>query len=348
MIWSIIFVILCEFHCTRQLMESVLYGNISDHYWYFVSFPCIEMSYVYHLNRMGNKKEGNLPVSNSPPPPPPRTLQGPLLPLLLDDELQSCIPIQELAHITKNPTTALSEQIKSFRTKVQPAFESRHPWKEELVRDEYYFDLTCYSLWKTASMSLGEDYVKRDEFARNVGRRLLNEIVSRELISKESIEALNNTSNGQKKSGLSLTSTVPCIVEILNLFQSTNYCTSYRLGDKNDVERTGMQVFDQLDDESLSSPTGGGSVNCLVSVFDPAVLGAALQITGEGSRFAPDYIGPTLAAVWERMGSGGDGVKSGTIAVSIESYFVDPVYRSDPKDFFPDERFYQFTITRKS
>ena len=70
---------------------------------------------------------------------------------------------------------------------------------------------------------------------------------------------------------------------------------------------------------------GGGSVDCLVSIFDPSTLGGALQIIGEGSRFAPDFIGPTLAAVLERVG--GDGV----VAVSFESYFVDPVYRSNPK-----------------
>ncbi|KAL7524004.1 hypothetical protein ACHAXR_000399, partial [Thalassiosira sp. AJA248-18] len=93
-------------------------------------------------------------------------------------------------------------------------------------------------------------------------------------------------------------------------------------------ERTGLNVFDQLDDEEISSPSGGGSVNCLLSIFDPATLGGALQITGEGSRFAPDFLGPTLAAVWERVGGGGG---QGVVAVSFESYFVDPVYRPNPK-----------------
>jgi len=286
---------------------------------------------------MGNKPEGNLPASNAPPPHPPRELRGQLLPLLLDDDLQSCITIQELAKITNIPIASLSEQIGIFRSKVQAAFKVTHPWKEESVRDEYYFDLTCYALLRTASIAIPQDYAKRDAFLRNIGRRLLDEIISRELISKKSIETLNNKSG----KALTLTDTVPCIIELLDLFQSTNYCTSYRLGDKNDVERTGLNVFDQLDDEEISSSSGAGSVNCLVSVFDPATLGGALQITGEGSRFAPDFVGPTLAAVWERVGG------AGGVSVSFESYFVDPVYRPNPKDFFPNERFYQFTIARK-
>ena len=294
---------------------------------------------------MGNKPEGNLPASNAPLPSPPRVLQGPLLPLLLDDELQACIPIQELAVITKKSPATIAEQIQTYRSKVQPAFRTRYPLNEESVSDQYYFDLTCYSLWKIASISMANDYTKRDEFVRNIGRKLLNEIINRQLISKENIEVLNRSSKSSPTdgSGASLTSTIPCIIDILNLFQTANYCTSYRLGDKNDEERTGLHIFDELDDEEISYPHGIGSVNCLVSIFNPATLGAALQITGEGSRFAPDFVGPTLAALWERMGD-----KGGMVTVSYESYFVDPVYRPNPKDFFPDEQLYQFTIMRKS
>lgn len=134
-----------------------------------------------------------------------------------------------------------------------------------------------------------------------------------------------------------MTDTVPVQIEILNLFQATNFCTKYCLGDEKDEVRTGLNLFDSLDDDEIKS---GGSVDCLVSIFDPSTLGGALQITGEGSRFAPDFVGPTLAAVWER-------VADGNVGVQFESYFVDPVYRANPKDFFPDERLYQFTIARK-
>jgi hypothetical protein len=267
---------------------------------------------------MGNKREGNLPVSNAPPPHPPRKLQGRLLPLLLDDDLQSCIPILELAQISRIPISTLSEQIRAVRSKAKSAFKTSHPWEDELVRDEYYFDLTCYALWRTASSVISQDYVRRDLFVRNIGRRLLNEMMN--FLSKKTSDTLQSTN------GPSLTDTVPCVIEILNIFQSSNYCSSYRLGDKNDDERTGLNMFDSLDDEEISSRGGGGgSVDCLVSIFDPATLGGALQINGEGSRFAPDFIGPTLAAVWERVGV------DGAVGVSFESYFVDPVYRPNPK-----------------
>ena len=93
-------------------------------------------------------------------------------------------------------------------------------------------------------------------------------------------------------------------------------------------------IFDKLDDTDLSN---GLSVNCLVSIFNPASLGASLQITGEQSRFIPDFVGTTLAAMWESVG----------IAASYEIYFVDPEYRPNPKDYFPNEELLQFTLTIK-
>lgn len=243
--------------------------------------------------------------------------------LILDDELQSCIPIQELSKIVPGVSvTAISNQVKDIRSKVQPAFRSRYPWREEVVSDEYFFDCTAYCLWKVASALISQDYVKRDIFVRNVGRQILNEMVARDLLSKESIATLDRKS-GDK--GPSLTETIPCSLEILNIFQSAKFCTSFRLGDKNDEYRTGTQLFDDLDDQEILD---GGSVNCLVSIFNPATLGGALQITGEGSRFAPDFVGPTLAAVWERVDSGG---KNSRMEVTFESFFVDPVYRPNPK-----------------
>ena len=268
------------------------------------------------LGRMGNNREGNLPVSNAPPPHTPRKLQGQLLPLLLDDDLQSCIPILELSQISKIPSVTLSEQIRDIRTKVKSAFKTAHPWEEELIRDEYYFDLTCYAIWRTASSVIAQDFVRRDLFMRNIGRRFLNEMLT--FLSKESFDALNS------KSDLTLTGSVPCVIEILNAFQSSNYCTGYRLGDKNDEVRSGLKVFDTLDDDEIAVNGGGGSVDCLVSIYDPATLGGALQINGEGSRFVPDFIGPILAAVWERVN--GDN----SVTVSFDSYFVDPIYRPNP------------------
>eukprot|EP00957_Ditylum_brightwellii_P062890 4771730-Ditylum_brightwellii.AAC.1 len=72
-------------------------------------------------------------------------------------------------------------------------------------------------------------------------------------------------------------------------------CSSFRLGaeDKDAASsslppRTGYNVFDTYDDEDLMS--------------------------GEGSRFSPEFVGTTLAALWEEAG----------IYASYETYFVDP------------------------
>ena len=280
---------------------------------------------------MGNKKEGNLPQSNAPPAAPSRTLRDPILSLLLDDDLKSNVPIQELSRITAIPIGTLAEQINSYKLKVAPAFKTNHPWQNESVSDQYYFDLTCYALWKVASVVI-QDYSVRDKYVRSIGSRLLEEMMQQDLLSKNSLQILNKSDN-------KLTDLIPCIIEVLDLFKSSSYCSSYRLGDKNDEERSGLKVFDELDDEEITSPNGGGSVDCLVSIFDPATLGGSLQITGEGSRFSPDFVGPTLAALFERVEK---------CTVNFDSFFVDPVYRPNPKDYFPNERFYQYTITRKS
>lgn len=163
-----------------------------------------------------------------------------------------------------------------------------------------------------------QDYTTRDVYVRNIGRRILNEMTSKEMLSKETITSILD------KKGPSLTETVASVNEILTVFQNTNFCSGYRLGEKNDEVRSGLQMFDELDNQEI---VDGGSVNALVSVFNPATLGASLQITGEGSRFAPDFVGPTLAAIWEKVGGG----KQGKIEVGWESYFVDPVYRPNPK-----------------
>jgi len=304
---------------------------------------------------LGNKPEGNVPASSTTSIPPrlPRTLRGAFITNMIDDELSSCIPLQELSKITKIPIPSLSTDIQTLRGKVQSAFRVSHPWNEELVRDEYYFDLTCYAVWKIAAAVIPNDYAKRDLFARNVGRRVLDAIISQStgngdgnVLSDKSVEALRRSSSSGRAttnaSSCSLTHTVPIIIEILNLFQSSGYCSGYRIGDDDkssnnyyDSRRStgssttnGVILFDNLDDEEIS--TQGGSVNCLVSIYDPATLGSALQITGEGSRFVPDFVGTTLAAVWERM-LNGDSEGGGGVVISFESYFVDPIYRPNPK-----------------
>jgi hypothetical protein len=263
----------------------------------------------------GNAREGNVMPSTALPVVPPRTLNGPLLPLLLNDDCSStCIPTQILLQQLKSDDESLvTKRVKDYREKVSRSFAARAPWKEENVTDQYYFDLTSYALWRTAA-DLLPDYVMRDIFARNVGRGIYREACRTGLLSR-------TVSKGSK-----LTAMIPAIQEVLNLFQSSQYCKSFQLG-----ENQQETFFDSLDDDDLAM---GATVNCLVSVFESSSLGASLQITGEQSRFIPEFVGVTLAAMWEVAG----------VKASFETYFVDQEYRPNPKDFFPDEQLLQFSL----
>ena len=266
----------------------------------------------------GNPKQGTKAASQIPQAPEPRILTRPIQPLLLDDNLVSCIPYKVLSNmISDRDKSSIVERVESLRSAASRSFQSRAPWRVAQLSDQYYFDISSYAFWKTASELL-PDYKQRDAFARTIGRELYH---TPTLFQKKP----------SKNSAAPLTSTMESMMEILDCFTSSQYCTGYRLaGEKED-----SVMFDELDDNDLSS---GGSVNCLVSVYFPATLGASLQITGEQSRFIPDFVGATLAAMWESAG----------IDASYETYFVDPEYRPNPKDYFPNEQLLQFTLTMAS
>jgi len=68
----------------------------------------------------------------------------------------------------------------------------------------------------------------------------------------------------------------------------------------------------------------------------PATLLAALQINGEKSLFSPDFISPTIKTLFRRGG----------LRVSpVETYFIESVYRSDPKQYAADEQILQFSVS---
>ena len=277
-----------------------------------------ELDFEYYIRDMigGNAKEGNVQSSPFPEAGTPRTLKDPLLSLMLDDDCTSaCIPAKALLELA--PTANLSDKVKQYRSRVSRSFATRAPWQNEHVTDQFYFDLTAYAMWRSAADFL-PNYVERDRFARNVGRGIYQTATNIGLL-----ETLVN-----KKEMQTLSSTIPSMTEILNLFVNSGYCRDYRIGDN-----TKAVIFDALDDETLAD---GASVDCLISVFEPATLGASLQITGEQSRFAPEFVGTTLAAMWEAVG-----VKS-----RFETYFVDNEYRPNPKDYFPNEQLLQFTLQR--
>lgn len=301
----------------------------------------------------GNRKEGSIQASPLPELPPPRTLQEPLLSLLLpptsdhDASLSwttaaHCIPVTTLLSILPQTTkrddsvlyTNLWQRVSSYRDKAQASFSKRAPWQKASVADQYYFDLTAYAFWRAAA-DLLPDYADRDRFVRQMGRNLYRAMQETGLIRNDP----------RLESSGTLVETIPRVKEILDVFQSSGFCKEYRLGDAVDSlmaaknrkdESTRQQpIFDSLDDDALMN---GATVDCLVSLFETATLGASLQITGEQSRFTPDFVGPTLAALWEDSLVG--------VKTSWETFFVDNEYRPNPKDYFPNEQLLQFSISK--
>lgn len=305
----------------RRILEGAIVAastwNVASHD-ALAAKGAAEYDLEYYMRDLigGNAKEGNVQASKAPPAPPPRTLGGPLLPLLLNDDCSpSCIPTQALLQESNNIDASLiMNKMNEYRDKAARSFATRSPWKDAHVTDQYYFDVTSYALWRTAA-DLIPNYVQRDVFARNIGRGIYQQAVKSGLL-KSTV-----------KKGSTLTETIPAMKEISSQFEASKYCKSIRLGEKDQ-----SVIFDEYDNEDLAS---GATVNCLVSVLEPASLAASLQITGEQSRFTPEFVGVTLAAMWEATG----------IKVSYETYFVDNQYRPNPKDFFPDEQLLQFTLS---
>lgn len=278
-----------------------------------------ELDFEFYMRDLlgGNKKEGNIQLSVAPVVSPPRTLKGPLLPLLLDDTCSpTCIATQALINQVQKRKGGdeeaiaqdIQQRVQSYRDKVGRSFSARAPWKEEHVTDQYYFDFTAYALWRTAA-DLLPDYIDRDRFARAVGRRILEKMQSLGLVNVVADR------RGEKDA---LVSSLPATMQVLELFKSSGYCKGFRI--RGDDTADDDFIFDELDDQSLAA---GGSVDCLVSIYEPSTLGASLQITGEQSRFGPDFVGSTLAALWEATG----------VRSSWETFFVDPEYRPNPKDY---------------
>jgi len=315
--------------------------------------------YLRDLVQGNSNPGGNISVSTAPPKPPARTLMTPLLPLLLedftpdsDDMSYHSIPAILLADIlakTPNPEiSSLSQIVNKFLTPSKRGFASKAQWKTESVSDQYYFDVTAYALWRSAAKII-PNFAARDVFVKNMGREIYQRGKDSKLftrpkelpastISAEASEKnnkKNNTANNGKVTFEGpLTRTIPALTELMDTFTTSNFCGNYRLGDtKNELDKIGGYLFDVLDDEEISS--NGYSIDCLISVYEPSTLNAALQITAEGSRFSPDYIGPTLVAMWEDYG----------IKAIYETYFVDQEYRPNPKDFFPNEQLYQFSLS---
>jgi hypothetical protein len=271
----------------------------------------------------GNKKEGNLNASVAPESSPSRKLDSFVQTIINDDLNEKCIAIRTLSSLTNVPVINITSGIKEIRDKVSKAFYSKAPWNDETMIDEYYFDLTAYSLYRVAAQLMPSDYKLRDTWVRTMGVEIYREMRDRHVLGQDF------------KGATKLTDSIPLVQAVLDYFKSINFIGTYELGDrKNDDYRVGERIFDSYDNEDINS---GLTVDCLVSIKRPVTLGSALQITGEGSRFSPDFISPTLSAIWKtELG----------LNVAYESYFVDSEYRPNPKDFFPDEQLLQFSIKK--
>ena len=227
------------------------------------------------------------------------------------------------AHIEKE----IQEHVFSIRQGARQSFYARAPWQEEHVTDQYYFDLTAYSLWRTAAELL-PDYTYRDSFMRELGRSLYRELQGRGLLLKES--------GGSS----SVAASLPRLNELLSLFTSGNFCTGYRLGETTkNGEDAAVPFLDEYDDQALSC---GATVDCLISIWEPATLGASLQIFyGRAiticSRLYRTHRGGPVGGVVSRQ----------VVQLSWETYFVDNEYRPNPKDYFADEQLLQFTIKQR-
>lgn len=309
----------------RKLLHGVTWGSGG-----FLAFPkaaeaargAAELDLEYYMRDLvgGNQKEGNILPSPRPTLPPPRKIKDPLRGLLLNNACTvDCLTTLALVEVVlssgppgprEDPRQLerdIEKSVRLYRENAKRSFYSRAPWKEEDVSDQYYFDLTTYALWRTAADQL-PNFKDRDTFVRKIGRFIYNNALTYGLLRTK------------PKKG-SLVGSVRCMTELLDLFTSNGFCKGYRIGEAFKNKEDQRPIFDELDDDAVVS---GTSVDCLVSIFEPATLGASLQITGEQSRFAPDFVGATLAAMWE----------TGGFQSSWETLFVDPVYRPNPKGEF--------------
>jgi hypothetical protein len=156
---------------------------------------------------------------------------------------------------------------------------------------------------------------------RQIGRMLYSKLKEERLLT-------------QTVEPASVFKSIAALSELLKLLVSSGMCTSYRLGERPPPGEEAFPLFDELDDDALQS---GASIDCLITIYNPATLRASLQISNEQSRFLPDVVGPTLAALWESAG----------LYSTWEIFFVDPEYRPNPKDYFPTEELLQFTISQR-
>jgi hypothetical protein len=288
-----------------------------------------ELDLEYYLRDLfgsNNERLGNVAPSRPPALPAPRTLRDPFLSLLLNDACsKECLPTRVLIDILskKKSNTWLNDDaleativqsVEQYRQRARRSFSNRAAWQDDHVSDQYYFDLTAYALWKTA-LDLLPDPRDRDVYLRTVGQSLYQQLISLKLLTPP---------NPKPKEANTLVATNAKVLELLNVFTQYGFIESYTIDNpQGDDSTNAAWLWDAYDDEDLRS---GAAVNAVIRLRHAASLGAALQLTGEQSRFQPDFVSPTLCALWQAHLGGAN-----RICTSWESYFLDATYRPNPK-----------------
>jgi len=160
--------------------------------------------YVRNLIQGNNDREGNIQASAPPPSLPSRSLVNAnanansnadgFIKSIINDELDAnCIAIRTLSQVTSLPAAEISKQIITFRGKVEKTFATRLQWQKESVVDEYYFDLTAYSLYRIAAVLI-TDYKLRSQWVNLLGDEIYKNLVATNAIAIP----VKSISNGQQ------------------------------------------------------------------------------------------------------------------------------------------------------
>jgi hypothetical protein len=325
-------------------------------------------------HQQSSERLGNVVPSPRILLPPPRTLTDPIVHWLLNDactaDCGGTWALMETIRRSNNDNKNDDDprriehdimfRMEQYRQRVSPSFYQRAPWKKEHVSDQYYFDLTAYALWRTAADLLpNNNYKDRDTYIRTLGQYIYQNMVSSNLVTTTtttSTTTMTTTTSIPKV----LSGTNRYVTQILDLFTQHGYIQSYDTAmdpndnddDNDNDDHRNTVLFDTYDDEAVwlgsksgSSSDGGSSssttvMDAIVRIYQPATLGSCLQLTGEQSRFLPDCISTTLAAMWEdqipilfdpNMRSSSSSSRPMGVTVTWETYFLDSTYRSNPK-----------------